>query len=529
MMRTDARRSLVPAIRRWLTLSLAVALAAPLAACGSAAPLLDQANTPPAASPATVGPRPALGTPAAFVPPVPTLVAIPGAPPVWLVERHDVPLVAMHVVVPYGAAADPPGEGGLAALTAEMMEQGAGRRGALEIGQAAERLGADLTVGADRDASSARLVVLAENLEPALDLLADVVARPRFEPAEWTRTRELWLAGLASRAFEPGAVAGVVTAAALYGPAHPYGHPIDGTIASVGRVDLAAVKAFHATHWRPDRASIVVVGDVTAEALQKLLPPALARWGATGSAPPLPVAPAAPAAAPPTVLVERAESPQTMLLIARVGPAATDATLPAIELVNIPLGASFTSRLNQNLREDKGYTYGARSGVPFTRGPGVATAGAAVQSQVTAPALRELRSELGRMITGGPTPAELVKARATAQSRDVEAYEEVAATADRLAELAGLGLPPDADARAAAARAAVDPAAAQAAAALLPTPDSMLVAVGDAAVVEAALRELGLPAPVRYSPDGELIAPSSASTPAPPSAPSSAAPAPAAP
>ncbi|MEZ4432752.1 MAG: pitrilysin family protein [bacterium] len=492
---------------RPVTRLAALAAALALTACGSAAPLLDQAGSPRPSTPTSVGPRPALAAPAAFVPPVATVVEIPGAPPVWLVERHDVPLVALHVVVPYGAAADPAGQGGLAALTAEMMEQGAGRRGALELGQAAERLGADLTVDADRDASSARLVVLAENLEPALALLADVVARPRFEAEEWKRTHALWLAGIESRAFEPAAVAGVVTAAALYGAGHPYGHPVDGTLASVGRIDLAAVKAFHARHWRPDRAAIVVAGDVTAEQLRALLPPALAVWGATGAPPPLPTPPPAPASPPPTVLVERAESPQTMLLVARIGPAVGDAELPAVELVNIPLGATFTSRLNQNLREDKGYTYGARSRVPFSRGPGAVTAGAAVQSQVTEPALRELRGELGRMIDEGPTAAELVKARATAQSRDVEAYEEVAATADRLAELAGLGLAPDADARAAAARAAVDAAAAKTAAARLPTPDSMIVAVGDPAIVEAALSALGLPAPARFTPDGEPATP----------------------
>ena len=196
-----------------------------------------------------------------------------------------------------------------------------------------------------------------------------------------------------------------------------------------------------------------------------------------------------------------------MLVVARAGPAAADDVLPIVELVNIPLGASFTSRLNQNLREDKGYTYGARSRVPFNRGAGPATAGAAVQSKVTEAALRELVGELRRMGEGGPTESELQKARATAQNRDVQAYEAVAATADRLAELAGLRLGPDADARAAQMRSSADLTAAKSAARLLPSPDGIYIAVGDPTVVKAAFEALELPAPIPYSPDGEPLPP----------------------
>lgn len=475
----------------WLPLAAAL-----LTACGA---------TPRADGPRLDAPRPALDAPRPFTPPTPIVIDIPRAPPVWLIARHDVPLVAVHVVVPYGAAADPPGQGGLAALTAEMMEQGAGRRGAAELGRAAERLGADLSVAAVRDASSARLVVLSENLDPAVRLLADVVGRPRFEPAEWARTRPLWIAGLAGRAFDPEQVAAVVTDAALFGPDHPYGHPVEGTVASVEGIELDDVRAFHARYWRPDRAIIVVVGDVTREALIRLLPRALIEWGAAGEPPPLPQPPAPPPSAARFVIVERPGSPQTVLVLAEPGPAAADPQQVAAGLSDIVLGGSFTSRLNLNLREAKGYTYGARSSVPFLRGAGLSRAGAAVQSAVTGPALAELRRELARMAADGITPAELRKARATARSADVATYETVAAAAARLAQLAGLGLPSGFDASAARRLEALDEAAVRRALPALPSAAASVIAVGDPASIAKALEGADLPPPARFDAEGRPI------------------------
>jgi predicted Zn-dependent peptidase len=471
-----------------------------LTACGGAP------QTSPSSSQDALGPRPTLAAPKTFTPPVPAVSQLPSGLKVWLVERHDLPLVAVHVVVPYGSAADPAGKGGLAALTAEMMEQGAGARGALELGQAVERLGADMTVNADRDSSDLRLVVLRPNLEAALDILADVLSRPRFEDAEWKRTQPLWIASLRSRAFEPPQVAAIAADAALFGPAHPYGHPIDGTLASVGAITLDDVKAFHRDHWRPDRATIVVAGDVKAEELDALFGKRLWTWTAKGEAPPVPTPPPTAATAPRTVLVERPGAAQTMLEVVAPGPAAGSPEQPALDLVNVVLGGSFTSRLNQNLREDKGYTYGARSSVPFLRGPYRFAAGAAVQSEVTTPALAELLKELSRMVAEGPTPAEVDKARATARDGDVEAYEAIGGTADRLAALAATGLPPDYDASSARARDAVAPDAARATAAHLPYTTGTVIAVGDPAVVEAALKAAGLPAPVRLDPEGAPVA-----------------------
>ncbi|MCB9537893.1 MAG: insulinase family protein [Myxococcales bacterium] len=473
---------------------LLVPIATLTLACGSTPPPPASAPAPaPAADP--LGPKPTLPAPTAFTPPVAEVLKPKGAPPVWLLARDDLPLVTVQVVIPYGSAADPAGKGGVAALTAEMMEQGAGRRGALELSHAVDRLGASLTVTADRDLSAARLVVLKQNLKPALALLADVVGRPRFEDAEWGRTHPVWLAGLRTRAFEPSAVASVAADAALFGAGHPYAHPVDGTVESVEGVTLADVKAFHARHWRPDRATVVVGGAVTAAELEALLPEAFLGWAGAGEPPPAPTAPPAPTTPTTPVLVERPDSPQTMLLVVAPGPAAGAAGRPAEALVYTVLGGTFTSRLNQVLREDKGYTYGARARLPFQRGPGRATAGASVQTKVTQPALSDLRAQIAKMQAEGPTAAELEKARATARNGDVQAYEAVDDAADRLALLAGLGLAPEYDAAAAKLTEAVDLEAAKKAAAGLTLPAGAVVAVGDPAVVRAALQGLGLPAP----------------------------------
>ncbi|MCB9545350.1 MAG: insulinase family protein [Myxococcales bacterium] len=434
-----------------------------------------------------LGPRPTLAPPTAYTPPVPTVIALPRVPPIWHLQRASVPLVSVVVVVPYGAAADPPGKAGLAALTAEMMEQGAGPRGALALGRAVERLGATMTVTAGADASRVSLTVLADRLEPALALLADVVARPRFEPAEWARTQPVWIDGLRSLAYDVGAVADRVADVCLFGLDHPYGHPIDGLPATVSAVTLADVKAFHARYWRPERATVVVVGAVDETTVRRLAPSLVLQWAGPGESPPWPTATAPAPPGPPVVAVERPDSPQTMLLLVAPGQALSAEAQAAQDLVHLVLGGMFTSRLNLKLREEKGYTYGAGSGAPHLRGPYRQEASAAVQAEVTVAAIADLRGELARFAADGPTPAELEKARAAARAADVEIYEGVEATASRLAGLAALGLPPDADAQAARAREQVDAAAARRAAAALGLERGTLVIVGDAPTIQAAV------------------------------------------
>ena len=464
-------------------------------------------RAPASTAAADVGPKPTLGKAPVFTPPVPQVLTIAGLPTVWLVERHGLPMVAIQVVVDAGGADDPPRKGGLAALTTEMMEQGAGTHGALEMSRLFDQLGAVASVDAGTDHSAASLTVLKPNLKRALELLGDVVARPRFEQAEWNRAKSLWLDQLKQRPFEPGDVAALVGRAVFFGDSHPYGHPVDGRLDSVGGLTLADAKAFHAGRWRPDHATLVVVGDVTPDELKTLFVPAFQAWVTPSKAAPVSRATAdAPKGPwPRTVVVDRPGAAQSMLLLVAAGPTAADPAQVPLQLANIPLGGSFTSRLNTNLREDKGYTYGIKSSVGQDRLAGRWTIRTAVESSVTAPALKEILKELTGLVAGGLTPGELGKARASERGDLVSSYESLEPIAGRLAQIAGLGLPADWDARQAKLSERTSDADIVQAATRTSLSGATIIGVGDGKTIRAAFEANGLPAPEARDAEGRPV------------------------
>lgn len=440
----------------------------------------------------TIGPKPVLAAPKAFQPPVAKVLQAAPFAEAWWLQRNALPLVTVAVVVPYGSAQDGAGREGLAALCAEMMGQGAGSYDSLALSRALEDLGAELVVEADEDSSWAVLSVLRENLGPALPLLADVVTRPRFEAKEWQKTHGLWLGDLESRASDAGGVAAQVGPAMVFGGTHPYGHSADGTIAGVKALDLNKVKGFHSMAWDLRNARLVVAGAVEEPEVTSLVAKAFASWTGKGKPPVAPAAiPDATATAPRVVLVDRPGAAQTMLQVLWRGPTARDRVQPALTLVHVALGGSFTSRLNQNLREDKGYTYGARTRVPFSRGAHLLRASASVQRDVTGPALSEMLKELEAMAKDGPTAAEVVKARATARNDDVETWETLSGAAGRLGELAGLGLGPDFETILSVAREGVGAAEIVAAARWFDPKTATILAIGDGATVREQFAALG--------------------------------------
>ena len=281
---------------------------------------------------------------------------------VWLLERHTLPLVSVSLSIPYGSASDPKGKAGLASITADMLDEGAGARNAVELSTAVNDLGAILSTGAGLDGSSVSLSVLKKNFRPAFEIFSDVIARPRFDAKEWKRVSSLWKNDLQKRAQEPGAVARVAMAAALYGADSPYGHPSDGLVSTAAKMDLPAVKAFYAAHYRPDKATLVVVGDVTQAELSPLIEVVARRRGRRRPSLPSRCRRCACDPSPPRlVLVDRADAPQSVIAVVREGVAASDPKAPLLDLVNTALGGSFTSRLNQDLREEHGWSYGAGS------------------------------------------------------------------------------------------------------------------------------------------------------------------------
>jgi predicted Zn-dependent peptidase len=412
---------------------------------------------------------------------------------VWLLERHTLPYVAMTLSVPTGSSSDPKGKGGLAFSTADMLDEGAGSRGSIELARAIDALGAAILTGATSDATTVSLSVLEKNLAPAFALYADVIARPRFDPGEWKRVHELELNDLVERAADPEDVERVVTRAVLFGSDHPYGHPVDGTVSSSRAIGLDDVSRLYHAEFRPDRAVLAVVGDTTKARLGALLEGSLGTWTAPAGPPPAPVAPPAPKGPwPQVVLVDRPDAPQAVIALARPALAGIDPNAPLLARANLALGGLFTSRLNQDLREEHGYTYGASSRVSTMRGVGGFVASASVFTEKTGEAVKALVGDVADYAKGGLTDEEADKTRKQWRADLVETFEAYDHAAEHLAVDAALGLPADHERTAAlAAEGATRDALSKLVRQYFDPAGAALVVVGPRAKLEEPLRAIG--------------------------------------
>ena len=415
---------------------------------------------------------------------------------VLLVPMREVPVVEVALVVRAGATADPAGREGLAAMTADLLDEGAGGKDALALSDAVDFLGARLTTGAGWDASTVRLRVPVARLREALPLMADVALRPDFPEGDLARLRKEALTDLLQARDEPGRIASRALAQAVFGPGHRYGRPRTGDAAAIASLTVAELRAFHSARYTLDRSTLVVVGDVTAAVLPEL-EGAFGAWARTAAAAPPPVVPPPAQLEGRTVwLVDKPGAAQSALRLGRVGPSWGDAGYAATEVMNTLLGGSFTSRLNDNLREQHGYAYGAGSRFERFRAGGLFLAASDVQTDKTAPAVAELLKELGRIRTPA-LPEEVERARSYAALGYAGDFETTSQVTARMIEKVVYDLPDgffegfvpkalavDASALQAAAAAAIDPAR------------TALVVVGDRSKVEAPLAGLGL-GPVR--------------------------------
>lgn len=458
-----------------------------------------------------LGPKPESGPAKPFTPPKVETFELKNGMKVWLASRRGLPLVSLSLVMLGGSSIDPADKPGLMHITTDMLDEGAGTRSAIEISGAVADLGASMSLRTGVDATTASLTVLKKNIGPAISIFSDVIMRPQFDAKEFKRVSELWRNDLKARADEPSRVAQVVNAAVLYGPGTPYGHPTDGLLEGAEKIDLAAVKKFYAEQMRPDRSILVVAGDITKEELTKTIEANLAGWKAPTPAPKKPAKavvhqPKAPNERPKIVLVDRADAPQSIITIVRDGVMASEPDAIRIDLVNTPLGSGFTSRLNQNLREDKHWAYGASSFFLETRGKGGFWAYASVETPATGPALKEALRELEKMAAEGPTAEELDKAKAQDQADMLRTFETINGTAGRLASLARLGLPPTYDVDASLSRQAqklVDVAAL--AKAHVDPGSATIVVVGPKAAVWKDLVGLGRGEPVMWDAEGKPV------------------------
>jgi zinc protease len=361
--------------------------------------------------------------------------------PVWIVEMHEVPVAQVNLVILSGSADDPTGKYGIASLTAAMLAEGAGSRSSLEIADAIEFLGADLGAASAIDSVAIRLHVPVARLGEALPIMADVAMRPTFPKDELERLRQQRLTSLLQARDDPSTIAALAFSRVLYGPTHRFGTAAMGTAASVRGFSVDDLKAFYTSTYRPDNATFIVVGDVTPDKVVAQLEASFGSWKAQGgSVTHVKLPEVKQPAARAVYLAEKAGAPQSQVRIGWLGvPRSTPDYFP-IQVLNTVLGGAFSSRLNMNLREKHGYTYGAGSAFDMrvTAGPFAAQAG--VQTDKTIESLKEFFIELNGILQ--PVPAdELTRAKNYVALRFPGGFETTGDISRRLEEVLTYHLP----------------------------------------------------------------------------------------
>jgi predicted Zn-dependent peptidase len=394
---------------------------------------LGAQQAPDRSKPPAPGPAPALK-----LPPI-QKKALSNGLPVWIVEMHEVPVVDVTLVVKAGAAQDPGTAFGVAAITADMLDEGAGTHSALDLADAADFLGASLSTGGGYDSSSVRLHVPVARLDAALPLMADVALRPTFPAPELERVRKTRLTSILQARDNAAGLASMAFSRVLFGARHRYGTSTGGTETSVTEISMNDLKAFYGAYYQPANSHLIVVGDVTAAVLSKLE----SAFGGWKNGAPVRKAslPAAPQHGPRQIyLVNKPDAPQSQIRIGWVGVARSTADYFVLDVLNTILGGSFTSRLNQNLREEHGYTYGAGSAFDMRASSGPFVASAGVQTDKTVESLREFFKELDGMRQPVPS-AELARGKNLEALGFPSAFETTRGMAANLIDLVVYDLP----------------------------------------------------------------------------------------
>lgn len=420
---------------------------------------------------------------------------------VWCVEEHALPLVSFLLVVPAGSASDPQALPGLASLTGDMLDEGSGARSAIEVHDAFARLGAHLDIEVAADTTTIGLTVLSRFIGRGLSLLADCIVRPSLRDEDVERVRQLRLSRLAQLRDLAPAVADRAFMQTLYGR-HPYGHLAIGTEPALKNITQADVMAFHAAAYVAERATLVAVGDVGAHDLLQVVHDAFGGWTREEGAGPSVEFDAAlsepPALSDPRLaLVHRSEAAQSELRVGHIGvPRSTPDYVPLVVL-NMVLGGQFVSRINLKLREEKGYTYGARTSFDFRRGRGPFLLQTSVQTAFTAEAIQDVFAELNGIRGHRPvTQSELELAKSALTLGYARNFETAEQLARALAQLIVHDLPEDYYDRFPVQVGLVDRAMVARVASTYLAPDRMLtLVVGDRSVLEGSLASIGVGAP----------------------------------
>jgi zinc protease len=448
--------------------------------------------------------QPAAGPALTFHLPVPKTFTLKNGLKVLYVEDKNLPVLSAELVSRAGAENAPVAKAGLASLTATTMAEATTTRDLTKLAEDQERIGTRIQVGAAMDSADASLTVTTNNADAGMELLADVVQHPAFKAEDFDRLRKQRLVAIGQQADSPQSIALRVGPQMLFG-AQPYGAPASGTVETVNTITRDDLTAFYTAHVGPADSALALTGDITDAQAHALAEKYFGGWmGQAKSGVSIPTPPA-----PPTrkiVIIDKPGSPQTALFAFGMGLPITTPDLQPLQIMNYTLGGAFASRINMNLREEHGYTYGAQSQYSFYREGGWFIAGGLVRTDITGPAAKELLYEIQRFPTAPPTADELKQAKDSRIQSIPSLFETTAATAGAMASIFVFNRPLDYYTTLPDKYSAVTAADVTRVAKDDVHPNNLIiVAVGDRGKIEAGLKDTNL-GPIEFrTPTGELV------------------------
>ncbi len=451
---------------------------------------------------------PATGTPPDLKLPKLQRTTLSNGLKVILAERHEVPLVNLWMTADAGYAADQFAAPGTASMTSSLLDGGTSTRTALQISDQLAMLGAELRAYSNLDLSIVQLSSLRAKLDPSLELFADVILNPSFPESDFTRQQKQQLAAIEREQNTPVQMALRVFPGLLYGAGHAYGNPLtgSGTTDSVTKMKREELVKFHQTWYRPNNATLVVVGDTTLGEIKPKLEKLFANWK-TGQIPKKNVGTVSLASKSTVYLMDKPGALQSVIIAGVIAPPTANPKEIAIEAMNDGLGGMFGSRLNMNLREDKHWSYGARSLLWGARAQRPFIAFAPVQTDKTKESLAEMNKEFRGILGDHPLSAdELAKIQANETLSLPGSRETQDSVGRSIIDLVQFGLPDDYHETYAAKVRALKTSDVEDAAKTVVHPDNLIwVIVGDRAKIEAGVKELGLGETRFLSPDGKPL------------------------
>ncbi|MBX7170711.1 MAG: insulinase family protein [Pyrinomonadaceae bacterium] len=411
---------------------------------------------------------------------------------VWLVNQNELPIVSMNLVLNAGATLDSADKTGVASMTASLLSQGTKTRSVTDISNQLQEIGSSVNANAGWDGSTVSMQTLTKNLDQTLDIFADVIVNPSFPADELERTRRRAVGQFLQQKSSPTFVSNVVYNKVLYGN-QPYGRQINGDEKSLRAMSRDDLVKFYDSYYRPNNATLIVVGDVDQKTLVAKLEKAFAGWKAGGVTPPSTAVPSEYMAQPGIYIVDKPGAAQSSVSIGQVGISRDNPDYYAVQVMNSVLGGGSSGRLFMNLREDKGYTYGAYSSFSYRRGAGPFSASGEIQTGSTKEAVVEFLKEINGMRGSIPvTAADLESNKQSIIRRYPAGFETVQQISGQLSNLVTYGLPDTYFNDYIGKVNAVTLADVNRVANKYLTPDKMaIVIVGDRKVIEPKLKELG--------------------------------------